>query len=280
MKKILRIGEFSKINAISIRTLRFYDQIGLLHPYHIDPETNYRYYHIKQSSIVDSIQYLRQLDFSLEDIKEILSDKSNPHLHQLIEDRYHQLIKEKQILEERIKEIESFRSGVQLYQERRFQKELEIQAFPQRKVATFKLSQNIYQMSPEEYELNLRYFKQEINQYSPFFENFSKIGSLMDLENFQSQNWYSDCFLLFHDQYLDLPSLSTKQIPEGAYAIQYAASFEEEIRLLPHFYQAIQQAGYRTNGPYICEVIHEHPNLSHPQRDMFIRMQVRIAKIH
>ena len=75
MKKILRIGEFSQINQISIQTLRFYDQIGLLKPYKVDPETNYRYYHINQSSLVDSIQYLRQLNFSLEDIKEILSDK-------------------------------------------------------------------------------------------------------------------------------------------------------------------------------------------------------------
>ena len=65
MKKILRIGEFSQINQISIQTLRFYDQIGLLKPYKVDPETNYRYYHINQSSLVDSIQYLRQLKFFL-----------------------------------------------------------------------------------------------------------------------------------------------------------------------------------------------------------------------
>ena len=83
MKDILRIGEFSKLNNIPIRTLRFYDQIGLLKPYQVDPETNYRSYHIEQSSLVDAIQYLRQLDFSLEEIKEILSDIENSHLHKL-----------------------------------------------------------------------------------------------------------------------------------------------------------------------------------------------------
>lgn len=95
MKKILRIGEFSQINQISIQTLRFYDQIGLLKPYKVDPENNYRYYHINQSSLVDSIQYLRQLNFSLEDIKEILSDKDHFQLHQLIEERYQRLLEEK-----------------------------------------------------------------------------------------------------------------------------------------------------------------------------------------
>lgn len=111
MKKILRIGEFSQINQISIQTLRFYDQIGLLKPYKVDPETNYRYYHINQSSLVDSIQYLRQLNFSLEDIKEILSDKDHFQLHQLIEERYQRLLEEKENLEKQIQEIEIFRSG-------------------------------------------------------------------------------------------------------------------------------------------------------------------------
>ena len=97
MKDILRIGEFSKLNNIPIRTLRFYDQIGLLKPYQVDPETNYRSYHIEQSSLVDAIQYLRQLDFSLEEIKEILSDIENSHLHKLIIDKYQQLIEEQNV---------------------------------------------------------------------------------------------------------------------------------------------------------------------------------------
>ena len=126
MKKILRIGEFSQINQISIQTLRFYDQIGLLKPYKVDPETNYRYYHINQSSLVDSIQYLRQLNFSLEDIKEILSDKDHFQLHQLIEERYQRLLEEKENLEKQIQEIEIFRSGARIYGEKQSEQELEI----------------------------------------------------------------------------------------------------------------------------------------------------------
>ena len=100
MKTILSIGEFSKINAISIQTLRFYDQIGLLKPYKIDPHSKYRFYHINQSSLVDAIQYLRQLGFSLEEVKEILSDKQSHHLQDLIEDKRQTLLAEKRKLEE------------------------------------------------------------------------------------------------------------------------------------------------------------------------------------
>ena len=42
---MLKIGEFSKLSRISIRMLRYYDDIGLIKPYFIDPVNGYRYYH-------------------------------------------------------------------------------------------------------------------------------------------------------------------------------------------------------------------------------------------
>ena len=41
---MLKIGDFSKLSRVSIRMLRHYDEIGLLHPVKIDPESGYRYY--------------------------------------------------------------------------------------------------------------------------------------------------------------------------------------------------------------------------------------------
>ena len=41
---MLKIGEFSKLSRISIRMLRYYDEMGLLVPETIDPFTGYRYY--------------------------------------------------------------------------------------------------------------------------------------------------------------------------------------------------------------------------------------------
>lgn len=276
MKKILRIGEFSKINHISIQTLRFYDQIGLLRPYEVDPETNYRYYHINQSSLVDSIQYLRQLDFSLKEIKEILSDRDQFHLHRLIEERYQQLLQEKEMLEERIKEIEIFRSGAQLYGEKQTDQKLEIVAFPERHILSFSIDQNIYQLDNEEYELYLRYFKQEILNYNPFFNNFSRVGSIMKRGDFLNQNWFSNQFCLFHQTQNELPNLIPAMLPKGSYAVTYCSSFEEEVRNLPHFHQELADAGYLVTGDYICEVIHEQPQLNEKHRDMFIRMQVQV----
>lgn len=106
MEFILKIGDFSYINNIPIQTLRYYDKIGLLKPYRIDQKTNYRYYHINQSQIVDEIQYLRQLDFSLEEIKGILSKHENlTELNHYINERRQCLLFEKQRLEERLAEL-------------------------------------------------------------------------------------------------------------------------------------------------------------------------------
>ena len=276
MKKILRIGEFSQINQISIQTLRFYDQIGLLKPYKVDPENNYRYYHINQSSLVDSIQYLRQLNFSLEDIKEILSDKDHFQLHQLIEERYQRLLEEKENLEKQIQEIEIFRSGARIYGEKQSEQELEIQTFPERQLLTFEIEQNIYQMKSEEYELALRCFKQEILRYSPFFTHFSRVGSIMKQEDFQKERWISKQLCLFHHTPNELPHLNRMLLPAGNYAVAYCSSFADELKALPHFHQALTQAGYTPVGDYICEVIHEQPQLQEQHRDMFIRMQVKI----
>lgn len=41
---MLSIGEFSKICQVSAKTLRYYDEIGLLRPEEINPENGYRYY--------------------------------------------------------------------------------------------------------------------------------------------------------------------------------------------------------------------------------------------
>ncbi|MDU4855410.1 MAG: MerR family DNA-binding transcriptional regulator, partial [Clostridioides difficile] len=53
MSKKFSIGEMSKLHKISIQTLRYYDQIDLFKPVHVDQESNYRYYSIDQFSQLD-----------------------------------------------------------------------------------------------------------------------------------------------------------------------------------------------------------------------------------
>lgn len=69
---MLKIGDFSKLSRISIRMLRHYDEIGLLHPKCVDNFTGYRYYSEAQLPLAGRIQALKSLGFGLSVIKEIL----------------------------------------------------------------------------------------------------------------------------------------------------------------------------------------------------------------
>jgi DNA-binding transcriptional MerR regulator len=64
-----RIGEFSKLGGISIKTLRFYDQLGLLRPAAVDVRTQYRFYDSGQLRELATIRALKDLGASLDDIK-------------------------------------------------------------------------------------------------------------------------------------------------------------------------------------------------------------------
>ena len=71
---MFRIGEFSKLCRVPVSALRYYSDIGLLEPAHIDPFTNYRYYSAEQLPHLNRILALRDLGLSLDQIKLVLDD--------------------------------------------------------------------------------------------------------------------------------------------------------------------------------------------------------------
>jgi DNA-binding transcriptional MerR regulator len=71
---VFTIGEFSTITGIPVRTLRFYHDEGLLVPAAVDLETKYRSYDERNIERANVIVALRDLEFSLDDIREILAD--------------------------------------------------------------------------------------------------------------------------------------------------------------------------------------------------------------
>ncbi|HMB24773.1 MAG TPA: MerR family transcriptional regulator [Anaerolineales bacterium] len=69
------VGEFSRLARVSKRLLRYYDEIGLLKPIHIDKLTGYRYYSAGQMPRLNRILALKDLGLSLDQIQRTLSDR-------------------------------------------------------------------------------------------------------------------------------------------------------------------------------------------------------------
>ena len=72
---MLKIGGFSKLSHLTVKTLRFYEREGLLLPSFIDEMTGYRFYETSQLETAAKIKAYRQLDLSIEEIRSILDGK-------------------------------------------------------------------------------------------------------------------------------------------------------------------------------------------------------------
>lgn len=87
----LPIGKFSQLTRISVRSLRFYDQVGLFRPLYTDPDTGYRYYQPEQFEVAERIRMFRSMDVSLEDIRTIL-DSNHPDTTREVLERHRQQV--------------------------------------------------------------------------------------------------------------------------------------------------------------------------------------------
>ena len=70
---MFRIGDFSRLARVTIKTLHHYDEAGLLQPAHVDPQTGYRYYAAAQLQTLQRILLLKDLGFSLDQIRDLLA---------------------------------------------------------------------------------------------------------------------------------------------------------------------------------------------------------------
>jgi DNA-binding transcriptional MerR regulator len=67
-----RIGMFSKLGRVTIKTLHHYDEVGLLAPAYVDEENGYRYYAGSQLFRLNEIVALRQMGFSIPEISALV----------------------------------------------------------------------------------------------------------------------------------------------------------------------------------------------------------------
>lgn len=98
---MLKISAFSKLTRVSVKTLRFYDNLGLLKPATVDENNGYRYYTEEQLLTVKRITALKEQGFTLEQIKPLLEE------HVLPETVKNQLADKKKELEQAIHEAQN-----------------------------------------------------------------------------------------------------------------------------------------------------------------------------
>lgn len=101
-----QIGLFSRINHITTKTLRHYDEIGLLKPDHVDYITGYRYYTSEQLPKLHQILALKQLGLSLNEIKIVMEKPESVKIFLKLKEK--EISEELQREKRRLKEVRNW----------------------------------------------------------------------------------------------------------------------------------------------------------------------------
>ncbi|MBR3801895.1 MAG: MerR family transcriptional regulator [Clostridia bacterium] len=106
----MQIKDFAEFTGVSVRTLHYYDEIGLLTPAFVDRSTGYRFYDENSLLRMQEILFYRELDFSLKSIGEILSSP-NYDKNKALKEQKHLLTLKKERLERLISAIDGAVKG-------------------------------------------------------------------------------------------------------------------------------------------------------------------------
>lgn len=103
--RLYKIGMFAAMNRVTIKALRYYDEQGILKPAYVDEINGYRYYSISQIADLHQILALKNMGFSLEDIRVVLKGKSKK---ELLIAKKQEILKELAELTAKLAQIESY----------------------------------------------------------------------------------------------------------------------------------------------------------------------------
>lgn len=109
----MHISEFARLCGVSVRTLRYYDQIGLLTPSEVDGSSGYRYYDRDSLKRMQEILFYRELDFPLREIDTLLSSSEAERQAVLLAQR-HLLTLKKERLERLISALDDAVKGEEI----------------------------------------------------------------------------------------------------------------------------------------------------------------------
>jgi len=111
--KLLTIGQFAALHGVNKKTLMWYDEIGLFRPATIHPENGYRRYSYQQSSVLETILLLRELDVPIGEIQAFMGHRSAASLEALLEEQIQELDRRLTHMKAVRKTLENHRDNMQ-----------------------------------------------------------------------------------------------------------------------------------------------------------------------
>lgn len=242
MQNRFSIGEMAKLHQTTVKTLRYYDQIGLFKPAETAPQSGYRYYTTAQFERLNTIQYLQALGLSLKEIQAHLAQPDIGTFRTLLQEQEH-------LADQRIQELirmkRRFHARLQDLDEAQRVDQLEtpvIQTLPARQIVT--LTQPI--RSEPDLELALRHLATQAGLAPAIF--IGGVGLTISRENILARHFhsYQSVFILVPESVTG-PLAGT--LPGGDYAcIYYNGNHQQSRAAYETLLTFVQTAGYQITG--------------------------------
>lgn len=195
MKEYFTIGEMAKLFNINIRSLRYYDKIGLLNPEYTDKVNEYRYYSTKQFEILNTIKYLRALDMPIIKILSFLKYRGIDKLVDILGKQQEEIIAKQQKL--RLIELKLRNRLIQIeYAANTTYNCIEEKYLPEREIAF--LRKNI--SSKDDLEYSIR--ELELSNHLETVIFLGKVGVSISKENLDQKKFgsFSSIFVLLENE--------------------------------------------------------------------------------
>ncbi len=212
MKSKFSIGEVAKIHNITVETLRHYDRVGLLKPSYINSNTRYRYYNAKDFIILDLIKQCKAMGLSLEEIKNIIENYTSP------ESVLHIIRKQKEIVNEKIKELNNIKENIKFLEENisvsldEGLNKISIKFYDKRDFIKYNNSNRF----TEEFEVNLSKILAEIERKYTYFNK--ELGFVISCDELKKSKEvvYKNAMIKF-TQSMDIEEYDKIILPAGRY---------------------------------------------------------------
>lgn len=240
MKDLFSIGEMSKLFNINIKTLRYYDEIGLFKPIYVDDTNDYRYYSTAQFEQLNTINYLKALGMSLNTINYHLKKRSIDNIVELFE-------KQKKITEEKIKELESIKQKLNntintIHYARQYDNLNIIQELEFNKRTVVLLRQKI--KSKNDLELSARQLENNVNENASIFNG--KVGISISKEKLIEGEFQEYDFIFFFVEGKRYDRKFLKVLPKGIYVtIRFNGTHEDSPIYYEKLVEYIEEKGYK-----------------------------------
>ena len=275
--KLLTIGQMALLNHVSEQTLRLYDRLGLLAPASRG-ENGYRYYDIKQSAVLDIIQYMKSLGISLKEIRTQLEKKDIGQIEAALWEKQRQTEEEIRRLKCQRRALERTIESFARYRAAPPDGTIQMEYIGPRQMYCIDTGVNVYDHDVETYEEMLRDLKDSLVKDRLPQIYFCNAGTILAEKNFINRHFYSTQVFVFVDREFVQESLITT-VPAANYACIYCNDFYKEQAYISRLHDYIRKNNCQVCGEYLCESIADIPVIGSNERGLSLRLQVPVRYI-